>query len=91
MHKIPSIRTLTQTMKKNHVMLDANKYIEQLMCEATSDDLQLITENIQSYMSGPTTLRTMFYMLQDGLDIGFRTIYPEAIKERVSFGKDIIK
>lgn len=46
MHKIPCIGSLTQSMKKNQFMLDVNKYIEQLMSEATNDDLQLITKNM---------------------------------------------
>jgi len=61
------------------------------MCEAISDDLQLIIENMQRYMSGPATLRIMLHVLQDELDRGFRTIYSEAMEARVCFDKDVIK
>jgi len=43
-HKIPSIGTLTQAIKKNQVLLDVDRYIEQLMREAICDDLQLSTD-----------------------------------------------
>ena len=88
-HKIPSIRTLTQAMRKNQVMLDVNKYIEQLMRKTTSDDLQLSAKNMQRYISGPATLKTVLHMLQDELDRGFMTIYPESMEARVCFDKYI--
>lgn len=45
-HKVPPIRTLIQAMRKNQVMLDVDKYIEQSMCEATNDDLRLSAKNM---------------------------------------------
>ena len=86
-HNIPSIRTLTQAMRKNQVMLEVKGYIEQLMCKATNDDLKLSTENMQKYIGGPTTLRIVLRVLQDELDRGFRTIYLEAMEARVCFSK----
>jgi len=61
------------------------------MPEATSDDLYLSTENMQKYIDGPTTLKTMLRMLQDEMDIGSRTIYPKSMEERICFEKDITK
>lgn len=71
--RIPSIRILTQAMRKNQVMLEVDRYIKQLMREATSDYLQLSVENMQKYLGGPATLKTMLCMLQDELDRGFST------------------
>ena len=73
-HKIPLIRTITQAMRKNQVMLEVHGYIKQLMREATSDDLQLSTKIMQKYIGGPATLRRVLHILQDELDRGFRTI-----------------
>lgn len=39
MHKVPSIETLVEAMRKNQVMLDVDKFIEELMHGDTSDDL----------------------------------------------------
>lgn len=81
---IPSIGTLTQAMWKNQVMLEVNKYTEQLMHEAISDDLmQLSKKNMQKYIGGLNNLRRMFCMLQDEMDRGFRTICTEAMEARV--------
>lgn len=61
------------------------------MREATSDDLQLSTKNMQKYIGGPATLRTMLCMLQDELEKGSRNIYLEAMEARVHFQKYITK
>jgi len=61
------------------------------MREATNDKLQLSAENMQKYIGSPTILKIVLYMLQDVLGRGLRTIYPEAIDERVQFYKDITK
>jgi len=90
-HRIPSIRLLTQAMKKNQVMLEVDRYIEQLMREATSDELQLSEEKMQKYIGGLATLDTMLHMLQDELERGFRTIYLEAMEARAHFEKYIKK
>ena len=90
-HKIPSVGTLTHAMRKNQVMLDVDKYIKKLMCISIGDDLQINTKNIQRYIGGPATLHTMLCMLQDQMERGFRTIYPESMEERVHFNKDAIK
>jgi len=91
MHKIHSIRILTQALRKNQVMLDVDKYIKQLMCIATSDELQISIKNMKRYIIVPTTLKTVFCILQDELDRGFRTIYLESMEARVCFDKDVIK
>ena len=78
-------------MRKNQVMLDVEKYIEKLMRKATSDDLQLSKENMQKYIGGLATLKTLWHILQDELNKGFITIYPEAMEARVHFDKDVTK
>lgn len=83
MHKIPSIETLTQAMRKNQVMLDVDKYIEKLMHVATSNDFHLIVENMQWYISDTATLKTILHMLHVELDRCFRTISLEAMEARV--------
>lgn len=90
-HGIPSIRTLTQAMKNNQVLLQVNRYINKAMHDATSDDLQLSGNNMQKYIGGPTTLTKTLCMLQGELDRGFRTIYLESMEARVCFEKDITK
>lgn len=90
-HRFPSIITLTQAMKKNQFLLEVNNYIEQLMWEATINDLQWSAENMQKYIGGPNTLKTMLGMLQDELDRGSWTIYPESMEVIVCFEKDITK
>lgn len=55
------------------------------MREATNDDLQLSTENMKTYIGGPTTVRTMIRILQDELEKGSRNIYPKAMEARVYF------
>jgi len=55
------------------------------MHEATSDDLQLITENMQKYTGGPATLRKMLHMLQDEIDKCSNTTCPDAMEARVGF------
>lgn len=72
-------------------MLDIEKYIEQLMCIATNNDLHHNAENMQRYISGPNTLSSVLCMLQDELDRGFITIYPEVMEARVCFEKYGIK
>lgn len=60
---IPSIEILTQAMWKNQVMMDVDGHIEELMHKATSDDMHLSVENMQKYISGLATLRTMLHMI----------------------------
>jgi len=84
-HKIPSIGSLAQAIKKNQVLLEVDKYMEQLMRKATNNDLQLSAENMQKYISGPTTLRKMFRILQDELDKGSITICLEVKEPRIHF------
>lgn len=90
-HKIHSIGSLTQAMKKNQVLFEVERYMEQLMGEATSNDLQLREKNMQKYISGPTTLRKMLHMLQDQSNRGSETIYLDTMGTRVCFQKDITK
>lgn len=68
MHKILSIKTVTQAMRRNQVMLDVDKYIGQLMRVATNDDLQLSIDSMQRYINRSAKLSTMLGMLQDPLD-----------------------
>ena len=62
-HRIPSIGTLTQTMRKKQATLQVDQYIEKLMHEANNDDLHLSIENMRKYIDGSTTLRTMLCIL----------------------------
>lgn len=45
-HMMPSIVSLTQTITKNQLQLEADRYMEKLMWEATGDHLQLSAENM---------------------------------------------
>ena len=46
---------------------------------------------MKKYIGGPIMVNTMLQMLQDELDTGSRTIYPEAMEARVRYQKDTIK
>lgn len=65
--------------------------MEQLRQEATNDDLELLTENMQKYVGGLVRVKTMLHMLQDELDKGSKTIYLEAMEERFCYQKDTIR
>ncbi len=55
------------------------------------EDLELNAHNMKKYIGGPIKVNTMLYMLQDMLDIGSKTIYPDSMEARVHFHKDTIK
>lgn len=57
------------------------------MLEATNDDLQLSTENMQRNNDGPATLKRLLCRLQEELDKGSITIYPQAMEPKVCFRK----
>lgn len=90
-HKIPSIGSLTESNHKNQVWLEIDRYMDQLRWEATSDDLELSIENMQKYTGGLVMFKTMLHILQYQLYKGSKTIYPEAMEERVRYQKDTIK
>lgn len=91
MHKISSIGSLTVDREKNQVSLEINRYMKHLNWEATNDDLEVSTEKMQKYISGPVIVKTMLRMLQDELEKGSQIIYPQAMEARVHFQKDTIK
>ena len=55
------------------------------MREASSDVLQLSIDNMQKYVSGPTTLKRMLHNFQDKMDIGSKTTCPDVMEARVHF------
>lgn len=61
------------------------------MCKASSDDLQLSADNMQKYIGGPATLRTVRCILQDETDTGSKTTCPDAMEARVHFQQDNVK
>ena len=61
------------------------------MRETTSDDLQLSVDNMQTYIGGPVTLKTTLRMLQDEMETGSKTKYPDAMEARVHFLQDNIR
>lgn len=65
--------------------------MEQLMRKATSDGLQLSVDNMQKYISGPATLRTVQRILQDEMDTSSKTTCPDAMEARVRFQQESIK
>ena len=91
MHRISSIGSLTKAKHKNQVQLVIDRYMEKLRREATNDDLELNTPNIHKHIDGPVMVKTMLHMLQDELDKGSKTIYPESMEARVRYQKYTIK
>jgi len=52
---------------------------------------QVSADNMRMYIVDPALLRTKLRMLQDELDRGYKSVYPEAMEATVCFEKDIIK
>lgn len=90
-HRIPSISSLTDAKPKNQVRLEIDDYMEKLRWEATREDLEMNSHNMQKYTSGPVKVNTMLHMIQNELDTGSKTIYPDSMEARVRFHKDTIK
>ena len=65
--------------------------MEQLRREATRENLELSMHNMQKYIGGPVMVNTMLHRLQNELDTGSKTIYPDAKEARVRYQKDTIK
>ena len=65
--------------------------MDQLMREATSDNLQLSADNMKKYSGGLATFKTMLCMLQDEMGTSSNTTWSEAMEARVCFQKAIIK
>lgn len=63
MSKMSSFGSLTKAKHKNQVRLEVVRYMEQLRQEATNDDLELSTKNMQKYTGGPIMVNTMLHML----------------------------
>ena len=49
--------------------------------------MELSAHNMQKYIGGPVMVKTMLHMLQDDMEKGFRTIYPETMEARVALIK----
>jgi len=86
-HVIPSTGTLTKAKTKNQVRLELDKYFEDLMCIATSEDLVISVDTMHQYVIGLATLKTLMHMLSHELDRGAKSAYPNAIEARVRFQK----
>ena len=61
------------------------------MLMATSTVFQVSADNLRMYIIGPALLKTKLHMLQDKLDWGSKSVYPEAMEPRVHFQKYINK
>ena len=46
---------------------------------------------MQKFIDGPVKVKTMLLMLQNKLDIGSKTMYPNAMEAKVCFQQDIVK
>lgn len=64
-------------------------YFDELMCVATSADLEINTDTMHQYIASPTALKAMLHMLSDKLDIGSKSVYTDATKARVCFQNDV--
>ena len=56
---------------------------------ATSADLVISADTMHQYVTGPATLKKMMHILSDDLERGAQVVYPDAMKARVRFHKDI--
>jgi len=65
--------------------------MEKIRQEATREDMEMTAHNMQRYIGGPVMVNTMLHMLQKKLDIGSKTIYPDAMEARVLYQKDTTK
>jgi len=55
------------------------------------EDWELNTYTMKKYIDGLVKVNTMLHMLQNQLDTGSKTIYPDAMEARAYFQKDTIK
>jgi len=88
---IPLIGILIEAKEKNQVRLELDTYFDHLMPMATNIYLQVSANNMKMYIFGLALLRTELHMLQDELDRGSKSVYPEEMEERVCFHEEIIK
>lgn len=65
--------------------------MEQLRREATKENLELNTHNMQKFINGHVKVKTMLLMLQNELDIGFKMVYPDSMEDRFLFQKDTLR
>jgi len=60
-------------------------YFDQLMCVATSTYLEISADTMHQYVARLVALKTIMCMLLDELDISAKSVYPDAMEERVLF------
>lgn len=89
MHVIPSIGTLTEANSKNQVRLELDMYFDDLMCVATSANLEISANTMHQYVVGLDALKTMMHMLSDELDRCAKSVYLDATEARVRFQQDV--
>ena len=59
--------------------------MEPVRQNATREDLELSTHNMQKYIGGPIMVNTMLHMLQNELGTGSKTIYLDDMEARVCY------
>lgn len=89
MHAIPSTGTLTEAISKNHVRVELDMYFHELMCIATSADMEISANTMHQYVVGPAALKNMMCMLSKELERGVKLVYLDSMEERVRFHKDV--
>lgn len=64
-------------------------YFNKLMCMVTSTYLEISTNTMYQYVTGPIALKMMMHMLLDELDKGAISVYLDATEARVRFQQDV--
>lgn len=88
-HVIPSIGKLIEVKTKAPLRLKLDSYIDKLVRIATNLDLVISADTMHKYVFGLAALKKMMHMLSNDLERGARALYPDSMKERVHFEKDV--
>lgn len=64
-------------------------YFDDLMCIATSADLQMSGDTMENNVVGMTSINTIMHMLSDKLDRDAKSVHPDAMEVRVFFQNEV--
>ncbi len=78
-----------EAKSKSQVQLELDMYFDELMHAATNTNLEISVDTMHPYVAGLAALKNMMHMLSDELERGAKLEYPDAMKARVWFKKDV--
>lgn len=69
---------------------EVTEYFDQLRQISTREDLDIYKNTVQKYISGPTKINTIFFLLKKETQTRSKTVYPNTMEDRVFFHPNII-